>query len=103
MASRTRVKTLHPATQADNARFFDDPADVSRHAITMGIGKILEVERLLLLATGEAKAAAVVAAIEGSVSAPVPPSALQLHASALRHRDYYDEVARHRSDWQRPR
>lgn len=114
LASRTRVKTLHPDTRADNARFFADPTEVPRHGLTMGIGTILEAERLVLLATGETKAGAVAAAVEGPVTASVPASALQLHAAAtvildpaaasgLRHRDYYDEVARHRPDWQRPR
>ena len=82
LASRTRVKTLHPDTRADNARFFADSEDVPVHAITMGIGTILEADRLLLLATGDHKAEAVAAAVEGPVTASVPASALQLHPAA---------------------
>lgn len=113
LASRTRVKTLHPDTRADNARFFADSESVPVHALTMGIGTILEARRLVLLATGDTKAAAVAAAVEGPVSASVPASALQLHPAAmvvideaaaggLAHRAYHAEVAAHRPAWQRP-
>ena len=112
LASRTRVKTLHAATRADNERFFDDGETVPRHALTMGIGTILEAERLLLLATGPAKAPAIAAALEGPVTAMVPASALQLHpdavvvldeqaAAELTTGDYLRDIARHRPDWQR--
>jgi glucosamine-6-phosphate deaminase len=113
LASRTRIKTLHPKTRADNERFFEAGEQVPVHAITMGIGTISEARRLLLLATGEAKAEAVAATVEGPVSASVPASALQLHpvatlvldraaASALRFREYHEAVAANRPDWQRP-
>ncbi len=113
LASRTRIKTLHPATRTDNQRFFDDDAAVPRHALTMGIGTILEADRLLLLATGAAKARAIAAAVEGPVTAMVPASALQLHpdavvivdedaAAELTTREYLREIALHRPDWQRP-
>lgn len=113
LASRTRIKTLHAATRADNERFFTDGREVPHHAFTMGIGTILEADRLLLLATGPAKADAVAAAIEGPVTSMVPASALQLHpaativvdpdaASSLQLREYYLDVAARRPDWQRP-
>lgn len=113
LASRTRVKTLHSETRADNQRFFPAGQPVPRHALTMGIGTILEAKRLLLIATGEAKAEAIAAAIEGPVTAMVPATALQLHRAAtvvideaaaaqLVQRDYYIEVASHRPEWQRP-
>ena len=35
LASRTRIKTLHPKTRTDNERFFDDGVAVPVHAITM--------------------------------------------------------------------
>ena len=41
-------------------------ANVPRHAITMGVGTILEARRILLLAWGEAKARVVAQAVEGA-------------------------------------
>jgi glucosamine-6-phosphate deaminase len=113
LASRTRITALTATTRADNQRFFSGGEVVPSMAITMGIATILEAERLLLIATGEAKAAAIAAAIEGPVSAMVPASALQLHpdviviideaaATGLRLVEHYRDVAAHRPDWQRP-
>lgn len=75
----TRVVTISEQTRADNARFFDDPADVPHRAITQGIGTIRRAAQLLLIATGESKAPALRAALEGPVTSAVPASALQLH------------------------
>lgn len=52
-------------------------------AITMGIGTIIEARRCLLLATGEAKAAAVSAMLEQPPSTGCPASALQDHEDLL--------------------
>lgn len=82
LSSRTRVKTLTAKTIADNARFFAEGEYQPHLAITMGIGTILAARRVLLLATGEAKADAVAQMIEGAVAARCPASALQLHAAA---------------------
>lgn len=82
LASRTRIKTLTEQTRVDNARFFDSLDEVPHHVITQGIGTILEARHLVLLATGEAKADAVAATVEGPLSALVPASALQLHPHA---------------------
>ena len=100
LASRTRVKTLTEQTRADNARFFDSPDQVPRHCLTQGLGTILDARHLVLLAFGEAKAAAIAGAVEGPVSASLPGSAIQLHplvtvivdeaaASRLEYADYY--------------
>ncbi|WP_375000256.1 glucosamine-6-phosphate deaminase [Aeromicrobium sp. CTD01-1L150] len=108
LRSRTRVKTLTSQTRRDNARFFDRPDDVPLHVITQGLGTISDARRLVLIATGEHKAAAVAAAVEGPLSARCPASVLQLHpaatvvvdgaaASRLELIDYYREVALHRT------
>lgn len=78
--TRTRVVPLSTTTRDDNARFFGGNVDdVPTHAITQGIGTILEASRLILIATGPAKADAVARAIDGPVTAHVPASALQRH------------------------
>ena len=82
LASRTRVKTLTARTRADNARFFGSADEVPQHVLTQGLGTILDARHLLLLATGEAKAEAVAAAVEGPLTASCPASVLQLHPHA---------------------
>src|SRR6266480_6239221 len=59
IGSRTRLKVLSQETTDDNAKFFAPGEESPRCAITMGIGTILEARKILLLASGEAKAAAV--------------------------------------------
>lgn len=82
LASRTRVKALTKATIDDNARFFAEDEYQPNLSITMGMGTVLEARKVVLLATGESKAEAIRATIEGPVSASCPASALQMHASA---------------------
>ena len=67
--SRTRVQNLSRVTRAQNAPLFPSPGQVPRHAITMGVGTILEARHCLLLATGEEKADVVAKAIEGPMTA----------------------------------
>ena len=83
LTSRTRVKTLTKATIEDNARFFKADEYQPHLSITMGIGTILEAKKVVLLATGENKANAVLAMVEGPLMAKCPASALQLHRDAV--------------------
>ena len=83
LGSRTRIKTLARQTIEDNARFFDRPEDVPIYAITMGVGTIMEARKILLLANGQRKAAAVAATIEGPVTSMFTASALQMHRDAI--------------------
>ena len=112
LASRTRLKTLTRRTREDNARFFGgDPDAVPRHVLTQGLGTLLDARHLVLLASGEAKAAAVAAAVEGPVSASCPASVLQLHphatvvlddaaASRLAGADHHRETWEGKPAWQ---
>jgi glucosamine-6-phosphate deaminase len=103
LGSRTRLKVLSQQTIDDNRSSFGADADIPQCAITMGIGTILEARRILLLASGAAKAEAVAKAIEGPVSASVTASALQMHpdvtfvvdheaGSQLKQKEYYQRV-----------
>jgi glucosamine-6-phosphate deaminase len=111
LSSRTRVKTLTARTREDNARFFASVDEVPHHVVTQGLGTILEARHLLMVATGEGKAAPVARALEGPVSAACPASVLQLHeratvlldpaaAAGLEHREHYEEVWAARPAWQ---
>ena len=102
-ASRTRVKTLTQSTVQDNSRLFAEGEFQPHLAMTMGIGTIMDSHRVILLATGAAKAEAVQKTVEGPISAMCPASALQLHehatlildqeaAAHLKHLDYYQWV-----------
>ena len=83
LGSRTRVKTLAPATIRDNSRFFHAEEEQPHLAITMGIGTIMEARKIILMAAGEGKADAVKALIEGPITAMQPASVLQLHQKTL--------------------
>ncbi|MBR7743240.1 glucosamine-6-phosphate deaminase [Phycicoccus sp. BSK3Z-2] len=104
LTSRTRIKRLSDRTRRDNARFFSGLDDVPTHCLTQGLGTILDARRLVLVATGDTKADAVAAALEGPLTASVPASVLQWHpdtvvcldeaaAAGLRNRQYYDDSA----------
>ena len=80
LSGGTRPVTIAEQTRHDNARFFEHPSDVPRRALTQGIGTIRRAAHLLLVARGEAKAAALHAALDGPVTTAVPASALQLHS-----------------------
>jgi glucosamine-6-phosphate deaminase len=111
LGSRTRIKTLAEATRRDNARFFPSLDDVPRHVVTQGLATILDARHLLLVATGQGKAAPIARAVEGPLTSMCPASVLQLHphatvvvdeaaASELQLADYYRSVYAGKPDWQ---
>jgi glucosamine-6-phosphate deaminase len=80
--SRTRVVDLAAQTTAAAQQYFgNDP--VPKRAITMGIATMLEARRIVLLASGASKAAAVEHTLHGPVSPSFPASALQLHQRVI--------------------
>jgi glucosamine-6-phosphate deaminase len=82
--SRTRVVTLTGDTRKANARFFDDdPAKVPGHALTVGIGTVMDAREVLIIVSGRQKARALQAAVEGAVSHWQPLSCLQMHQKAI--------------------
>ena len=70
---------LTDTTIEANSRFFADKDEVPKKAYTMGIGNIMEAKKILLLASGTAKANAIKQLLSGEVAAGVPASVLQLH------------------------
>jgi glucosamine-6-phosphate deaminase len=76
---RTHVTALAPETVAQHVQYFGDARSVPKSAITMGTGTVLEAKRILLIATGQSKAAALKAAFEGPITTEVPASVLQAH------------------------
>ena len=112
LRSRTWIKILSEQTLRDNSEVFGSLEAMPRHAITMGVGTILDARRCLLLAFGPAKALAVVNMIEGPLAAMCPASALQMHpratvildessSAALQYADHYRWIDQHKLDWQK--
>lgn len=110
LRSRTREKALTQSTIAANSRLFKDPAQMPRRALTMGVGTILEAEKVLVLVTGAQKAEVLAKAVEGPITSMVTGSALQLHphcrvvvddaaAGKLQARDYYNWIFANEPDW----
>ncbi len=78
--ARSHLAQLHAETREANAELFgNDPEAVPPRALSMGMATILGARAIVVLATGEEKAAAVQRAIEGPVTPRVPASFLQLH------------------------
>ena len=76
--SRTHVVALSESTRKANAAFFLDQP-VPTHAITMGIGTILESRQIVLLASGAKKRDAIARLRSGAQGADFPASALWSH------------------------
>ena len=79
----THVVALTEETRRSNARFFSSLEEVPAYALTMGIGGIMSARKVLLLASGEAKARALYDSCFGPVTPGVPASILQLHNDAV--------------------
>ena len=54
-----------------------------KRAFTMGVGTILDAERIVMLITGAKKAGIAAKAIEGPVTSMVTGSAIQLHPNTV--------------------
>ncbi|OJU37876.1 MAG: glucosamine-6-phosphate deaminase [Bacteroidales bacterium 45-6] len=84
LQSRTRIKTLTQDTVIANSRFFENDLNkVPRHALTVGVGTILDSKEVLIIATGHNKARALQQAVEGAVNHLWTVTALQLHPKGL--------------------
>ncbi|WP_426461187.1 glucosamine-6-phosphate deaminase [Mycoplasma hafezii] len=76
---KTREVHLTDSTIQSNKIYFEKESDVPRTAISMGIGTILKAKKIILLASGEAKAQAIHDSFWGEVNSDVPASYLQNH------------------------
>ena len=80
---QTHVIDLTPETVEANSRFFDTAEAVPRQAVTMGMGSIMQAQRILLIASGKNKAAAIKETVSGKITTAVPASFLQLHREVI--------------------
>ena len=75
----THCVDLTESTIKANARFFESMDEVPKQAYTMGIKNIMAAKKILLVATGSAKADALYKSLYGPITPNVPASILQLH------------------------
>ena len=110
LRSRTRCKALTPGTIAQNSPLFENPEDMPKRAMTMGVGTILDTARCIMLVTGESKADIVAKAVEGPITSMISATALQLHprctvivdeaaAAKLENRGYYNWIFQNEPEW----
>ncbi|MBT9778652.1 glucosamine-6-phosphate deaminase [Clostridium sp. MCC353] len=78
-AKTTHCVDLQESTIEANKRFFADINDVPRQAYTMGIKTIMQAKKILLVVSGEDKAAILREVLTGPITPKVPASILQLH------------------------
>jgi glucosamine-6-phosphate deaminase len=108
--SRTREKALTPVTIAQNSPLFENPEDMPKQAVTMGVGTILDAKRVVLLATGKEKAEIIAKAVEGPITSMISATALQLHRSCviivdeeaaehLKEKEYYHWIFKNEPEW----
>ena len=77
--TRTHITELLQETIDGNARFFESAASVPKKAVTMGIQTIMDVKKVILIAYGSKKAAAIRDMVNGPVTESMPASILQKH------------------------
>ena len=77
--SITHVSWLTESTINANARFFNDKSEVPTKALTMGIATILKARKIVLLASGESKRAAVSELLNDDITTNSPATMLKVH------------------------
>jgi len=75
----THCTDLTQNTIEANSRFFASVDEVPTKALTMGIGTIMKAKKIILLASGESKKAAIAALLDDKITPNVPATMLKLH------------------------
>ena len=79
----TNIVELAQSTREANKIYFDKLEDVPTHAITMGIGTIMQSKKIVLLIAGAAKQQAFDRLRSGEVTEEFPASALHHHQDVV--------------------
>ena len=79
MNSTTQVVDLTDSTINANSRYFDNESEVPKQAVSMGLASILKAKRIILLAFGEKKRAAIEQLAKHEVNKDVPATILLAH------------------------
>lgn len=81
--SKTRLVALDHITRVAASKDFGGLDKTPRTAITLGVKKIMEAKKVILMAWGEGKSNIIGASVEGPVTNQVPASFLQEHNNAV--------------------
>ena len=79
----THIAELTEQTISDNARFFERIEDVPTKACTMGLKSIMNAKKIVLIAIGKSKAAAVNELINGEINEAWPCTILRNHPDVV--------------------
>lgn len=77
--AKTHCVDLTESTIQANQRFFERIEEVPRQAYTVGIKTIMQAEKIVVVVSGEEKAAILKEAFFGPITPQIPASILQLH------------------------
>lgn len=77
--AETHCVTLTESTVKANQRFFASADEVPKQAYTMGIKTIMQAKKILVVVSGEDKAAILKQVVTGPITPEVQASVLQLH------------------------
>ena len=99
--TRTRLVHLDTITRKDAAADFFGEENVPREAITMGVATIMDAGEVVLIATGEHKAAIIKRSVEGGISHEVAATYLQEHPNTTFYLDASaaGELTRIKTPW----
>ena len=99
--SKTRLVALDHMTRVAASGDFSGISNTPRTAITLGVKKIMESKKVILLAWGERKSKVVRAAVEGEVTSKIPASYLQEHNNVtfILDKEASSQLTRVRSPW----
>ncbi len=75
---RSHVSEIHPVTKQVGQKYFSSPQQLTK-GITLGIATLMEAGHVILLVSGEKKAAVLQQAIEGEITPEFPASLLRNH------------------------
>ncbi|MDO5968977.1 glucosamine-6-phosphate deaminase [Flavivirga aquimarina] len=81
--SKTRLVALDHITRVAASKDFSGLSNTPRTAITLGVKKIMEAKRVILMAWGEGKSNIIKTSVEESITNQVPASFLQEHNNAV--------------------
>ena len=79
----THVTGLTEDTIKANSRFFASIDEVPTRALTMGMGSIMMAKKIILLANGKNKHAAIAAMLDDKITTAVPATLLKLHPDVI--------------------
>ncbi|MBE6702525.1 MAG: glucosamine-6-phosphate deaminase [Ruminococcaceae bacterium] len=79
----THAVELTESTIAANGPLFENPDDMPRHALTMGMGAIFAAKKVLLVANGKNKHQAIQGLLADKITTELPASLLKLHQNLI--------------------